>query len=285
MDGESLMDRISPIRFCAPFPTQIDAESLEEPHVEQLDLRFKTEGFTDKDNHWFETCSFGRSRNEEDCVKEAFQSMLSLLSSQHCSLTNIVKIMMYIDNMDSYSLMNKQYVTYFGLNPPVRVCVALTPDLLPDNSRLVLVCLGQKDVGVSDRRVLHVQGLSHWAPANIGPYSQGLVQGDRLLISGSIGLVPGTMQMVGHAEAGLSLRHVSRVARVVGGPEVSLSRASLVRCYVTCLEAARQAQHVWRQREDCNHDIHVSYLQVSQLPRSAKVEWEVELQHMTDNQL
>ena len=274
------MDRISPIKFCSPFPTMANTESLEDPLIEELDLRSRTEGFTEEKDGWFETCSFGKSRNDEDCVREAFESLLSFLSSRDCSLKNVVKIMMYIDSMESYYLMNKQYVTYFGINPPVRVCVGLRPDLLPDNSRLVLVCLGQKDAGVSDRRVLHVQGLSHWAPANIGPYSQGVVQGDRVLISGSIGLVPGTMQMVGHVEAdqaGLSLRHVARVARVVGGQEMSLTPAILVRCYVTCVQAASQAQHVWRTREDCNPDVHVSYLHVAQLPRSAKVEWELEL--------
>jgi len=26
-----------------------------------------------------------------------------------------------------------------------------------------------------ERRVMHVQGISHWAPANIGPYSQAIM--------------------------------------------------------------------------------------------------------------
>ena len=43
-----------------------------------------------------------------------------------------------------------------------------------------------------ERRCLHVQGISQWAPANIGPYSQGYLASSSLHVSGQIGLIPGT---------------------------------------------------------------------------------------------
>ena len=49
----------------------------------------------------------------------------------------------------------------------------------------------QESPGGDDRRCLHVQGISHWAPANIGPYSQGYLAGEYLHVSGQIGLIPG----------------------------------------------------------------------------------------------
>ena len=42
---------------------------------------------------------------------------------------------------------------------------------------------------------MHVQSFSHWAPANIGPYSQAVQIGDALFLAGQIGLVPGIMQL------------------------------------------------------------------------------------------
>lgn len=48
-----------------------------------------------------------------------------------------------------------------------RICVeaALSP-----NVALQIDCYCNKSL--TDRQTMHVQGLSHWAPANIGPYSQ-----------------------------------------------------------------------------------------------------------------
>lgn len=47
------------------------------------------------------------------------------------------------------------------------------------------------------RHSMHVQGISHWAPANIGTYSQATSIGEITYISGQIGLVPGNMTIVG----------------------------------------------------------------------------------------
>ena len=186
---------------------------------------------------------------------------------------------MYVDSMESYAVMNKKYCSYFGINPPVRVCVGVSADMFPDSCRLVLCGVGTTaDHGHTGH--LHVQGVSHWAPANIGPYSQGKCQAGRVLLSGSIGLVPGLMTLVSDSEAaqaGLALRHVARAARVVA-PRASLSDVTSVTCYVTSSEAAAQADMIWKSSEDFNPTFPVQYLLVSELPRGAKVEWELELQ-------
>lgn len=55
-----------------------------------------------------------------------------------------------------------------------------------------------KQRGESDsrRHTMHVQTVSHWAPANIGPYSQAVRVGDVIYVAGQIALVPGSMQLV-----------------------------------------------------------------------------------------
>ncbi len=47
-------------------------------------------------------------------------------------------------------------------------------------------------IGSEELRCMHVQGLSHWAPANIGPYSQCSMAGNLLHVSGQIALIPGS---------------------------------------------------------------------------------------------
>lgn len=65
---------------------------------------------------------------------------------------------------------------------------------------------------------MHVQSISHWAPCNIGPYSQATKIGDFIHLAGQIALVPGNMQLVPggiKAQSKLAVRHIDRVLRAV----------------------------------------------------------------------
>ena len=254
-------------------------ENLPDLPLETLDLSEAKEGYEALEDGWFNVTSFGKHEDNRECVKEAFETLLSVLAREGASLEKIVKVLMYVDSMENYAEMNSQYVTYFGLNPPVRVCVA--PETLGEGRRLCLVGRGQTQC--RDRRVLHVQSVSHWAPANIGPYSQGVRTGSSLLTAGSIGLLPGSMQLATTeaAQAALALRHLARVVSVMAGRGLEAARSAT--CYVTSQEAARQAGRVWREereeREEGNQGnqaLAVRMVRVAQLPRYAKVEWELE---------
>lgn len=92
-------------------------------------------------------------------------------------LSDLVAVTMYLDDMNNYSQYNKEYIKFFAHRPPVRVCVA-TP--LPQDMPIVLEVLAFRasktelsdDDTTFTKNCMHVQGISHWAPANIGPYSQ-----------------------------------------------------------------------------------------------------------------
>ena len=77
--------------------------------------------------------------------------------------------------MSLFPSINDIYTKYFGASPPTRACVAilLSPPSSPIPLRLKLE--GVARVGDGPRKSLHVQSLSYWAAANIGPYSQGIV--------------------------------------------------------------------------------------------------------------
>ena len=74
--------------------------------------------------------------------------------------------------MDLFSCVNDTYLTFFGSGPPARACVAVD---LPSPIRVRLECVAFAEESERNRQVLHVQGLSYWAPANIGPYSQAVI--------------------------------------------------------------------------------------------------------------
>jgi hypothetical protein len=74
--------------------------------------------------------------------------------------------------MEDFASINAVYSSYFGGSPPARACVAVD---LPAPLRLMLDSVAYAEEKASDRQALHVQGLSYWAPANIGPYSQAVV--------------------------------------------------------------------------------------------------------------
>ena len=58
--------------------------------------------------------------------------------------------------------------------------------------------------------MLHVQSVSAWAPACIGPYAQAAVGGGMLYMAGQIGLHPASMQLVpGGAAAEVCALHVA----------------------------------------------------------------------------
>ncbi|CAG0886716.1 unnamed protein product [Darwinula stevensoni] len=123
----------------------------------------------------------------------------------------VVSVCMYIKDMSLYADWNDIYKTHFQIAPPARACVAVP---LPRRLEgiLTFTCCHQPSSH------LHVQAISHWAPANIGPYSQAKIVEPVIHLSGQIGLVPGSMELVrGGAEtqSKLALRHVSRVIEVL----------------------------------------------------------------------
>jgi hypothetical protein len=86
-------------------------------------------------------------------------------------ISDIANVTLLIASMDLFPVINSVYSTFFGSSPPARACVATD---LPSPYRLQMECIAFASCHSSDRRSLHVQSLSYWAPANIGPYSQAI---------------------------------------------------------------------------------------------------------------
>ncbi|KII95050.1 hypothetical protein PLICRDRAFT_98987 [Plicaturopsis crispa FD-325 SS-3] len=107
----------------------------------------------------------------EDEVSECFHKLEAYLAVHSLSLAHCTHINIFISSMDLFARVNTVYGTFFGTSPPSRACVCVD---LSSSIRVRLDCVAFAEDKPSDRQALHVQGLSYWAPANIGPYSQSI---------------------------------------------------------------------------------------------------------------
>lgn len=113
--------------------------------------------------------------------------------------------------------------------------------------------------------------LSPGAPAPVGPYSQGVVVGDALYVSGQIGLEPTTGRLVGGgvvAEAEQVLENLLAVVHAAG-----FTRADVVRTtvYVTDLADFRTVNEVYQRYFNQPYPARVT-VQAAALPAGARVE-------------
>lgn len=145
--------------------------------------------------------------------------------------SDVSLVHLYVADMSHFAAVNEAYVGVVPtLRPPARACVQLPlPAGVP--AALDVTAAAPPPSGVvsgSARRSLHVQSLSCWAPACIGPYGQAVAHLGLVHLAGCIGMDPATLDLVGsdatsataadRAEARRSWRSAAAVARVMGCP-------------------------------------------------------------------
>lgn len=106
---------------------------------------------------------------------------LDLLQERNLELTDIIAVTLYVRDMTEFLNMNAQYASIMcRISPPVRVCVEIP---LSEYTPILMDVVAYKPPSKSSsnsnlpsmsKHTMHVQSISHWAPANIGPYSQAI---------------------------------------------------------------------------------------------------------------
>lgn len=131
-----------------------------------------------------------------------FKLLLRELGRHGMNASHVLQTHLYLNAMSDFAQINREYKKLFAHSPPARVCVATclngtssenpTKNAPLHHRRFVLDCVAwshtsmvagtadgneggtkdtERDIVVPPAPVhLHVQGLSYWAPANIGPY-------------------------------------------------------------------------------------------------------------------
>ncbi|KAI7828622.1 hypothetical protein BC939DRAFT_443424 [Gamsiella multidivaricata] len=150
------------------------------------------------------------------------------------SWAEVVFMQVFVSDMGDFGVVNAAYKAFFGINPPPRACVGAN---LPNSIRIQVSCTAIRKDALSPkpRQTLHVQGISYWAPANIGPYSQATEQVHHSFIAGQIGMVPRTLELPVPSslakETAWSLRNLTQIAALRQSDLVN--RTALCIVYVT----------------------------------------------------
>ncbi|NOY89664.1 MAG: RidA family protein [Deltaproteobacteria bacterium] len=114
------------------------------------------------------------------------------------------------------------------------------------------------------------------APAAIGPYSQAVRVGDMLFCSGQIALDPATGEMVGGgdvaAETGRVMANLQAVLQAAG---LEFARAVKTTIYLADLADFGAVNEVYARSFDAEHRPARACVEVSKLPRGARVEIEL----------
>ncbi|XP_048394258.1 diphthine--ammonia ligase isoform X3 [Stegostoma tigrinum] len=217
----------------------------------------------DKFNHWSGNTKNGYQwisgthfpmvgKNINDATKQTFSLLQVELAMKGYKFSDIILLHLYVKNMKDFGIINSIYDSYFNLNPPARVCVEAP---LPDGVALQIDCLIHKnnltlqDAIEQRKETMHVQSISHWAPANIGPYSQSVKVGNEIFCAGQIGLIPCTMQLSKggvRSEAALSLSHVQKVLEAMKSG-TNLNHVLLASCYVSDKKYISIVEKFWQE--------------------------------------
>ncbi|RKP10291.1 hypothetical protein THASP1DRAFT_13057, partial [Thamnocephalis sphaerospora] len=225
------------------------------------------------------TCSVLPCRAASDLVLTR-PTRLDALTQQSWTWRDVLSMHLFVSDMSDFARVNAVYKTFFGISPPARVCVQAA---LPVGRRIQIDCIvAPGPASRAQREAMHVQGLSYWAPANIGPYSQCVKSTGHLFVAGQIGMIPASLQLPKcatiqeqfQAETALSLRHLTRIADAMERP--FLQHVAMCICYVTGSQWIAPAQAAWREFTQ-NTPPAVIFVSVPALPRAALIEWQTVL--------
>jgi len=170
------------------------------------------------------------------------------LAKESLTLQHIASTTLLLRSIDNFGLLNQIYAAKMwpkGLpNPPSRVTIAAP---LPQDTHVSLSVVLDLDGSASERRKgLHVQSLSYWAPANIGPYSQA--------ISTPVLLPQNTASHSLDQPTRAGIRTPIEIVHMAGQiPLVPASMALLARPFSE--QAVLALQHLWRVGQERSVDL------------------------------
>ncbi|CAE6478441.1 unnamed protein product, partial [Rhizoctonia solani] len=217
-----------------------------------------------------------------DTIKSSLRRSDSSLQPKH-----IVNVMLLLSDMDLFPRVNKAYAEYFGTSPPSRACVAVD---LPKGTRVRVSCIAFKDHPTSNPRSgLHVQGISYWAPANIGPYSQAITAQCQTFVSGQIGLIPAQMSFPSPpsfaTEAALAFQHAERILDALKDGATSVIQGVIV--WVAGEDKLELGRYAWnaftRASKRGDKQTPAVIVAAKSLPKNAMIEVQV-LAHSNTSQ-
>ncbi|PKI83964.1 hypothetical protein MVES_001864 [Malassezia vespertilionis] len=146
-------------------------------------------------------------------IQRIFDTVQVTLAQHAMTMADVCFVQIYLANPMHAASLDALYATRFGAAPPARAQASL-PYTVPNVDVMldVVACSAP-----TERRVLHIQSQSYWAPPSLGPCAQAVKADHRVFLAAQIGLVPSTLEVpVDEAvQSALALQHVRRVALAV----------------------------------------------------------------------
>lgn len=200
-----------------------------------------------------------------------FNDLTLILNNHQLTLDDIQCVTLLLRDMAAFEEVNAIYVNYFIKPlPPLRICIATQRQLAEVSFSCTIIKHRQ-----GPKQGVHIFSRLFWAPLNIGPYSQSIVDVQPTyryaLLSGQIPLIPALMDLeTNGCESALSLQHLHRVLAIV-----NTTNYDLVICFITDPALMTTARHHWQQYTEHIGDAsdQLIIVLVDQLPRGALIEW------------
>jgi diphthine-ammonia ligase len=146
-------------------------------------------------------------------IAEMFARVRDALTERAFDIKDAFYVQLFLSQLSSdFAPANGEYKKHLPLtNAASRACVQLSG--FHSASPLCADLIASR----CPREVLHVQSISEWAPACIGPYSQATAAGPLIWLAGQIGLQPASMELHRGAENQLkaSWMHCAQVLHTV----------------------------------------------------------------------
>jgi len=210
---------------------------------------------------------------KHDAISETTDGLLKGLSADLAregeqKVDDVAMCFFYISDMKKYPDANEKYKPHFQVETaPSRVCteLAMGEDQFGGCSTAALEAIAE----TGKKKTMHIESVSHWAPAMIGPYSQAnTLENGLILMAGMIGLDPGTMKMV----EGGGVPEVVRCWKSIQNVLTSLKSAmEAALCYVVYYKQSADVEPVLQMLRTVDQRNCV-YIGVPYLPKNALVE-------------
>ena len=156
-------------------------------------------------------------RGTQHCLRLQLETLKEAVADRQLSFDQTVFVHLLLKDMRHFAAANEIYCQFFpSVNPPSRACIEVA---LQVPCELCVLMHESASDHSSERKVLHVQSISAWAPCCIGPYSQATTLGNIIFMAGQLGLDPLSMRFNGMSwqqEVSLALKHCQSVAIAVG---------------------------------------------------------------------
>ncbi|KAK6201084.1 adenine nucleotide alpha hydrolase [Scheffersomyces amazonensis] len=208
---------------------------------------------------------------------EIFHRLAEILQEHNLSFNNIQHITLLLADMSSFNEINSIYSKSFEhlYLPPSRICIQTSL-----NSQIQLSCIVLKQHPDNMKSGHHIRSRSYWAPQNIGPYSQTVIETrgsyKTATLSGQIPLIPSSMELSlenSEFNSVLSLQHLHRVKTLA-----NVTKLASVICFITRQRFLSEVSSTWNEYissiEQTGSSLkQLVIVQVPALPRNAQVEW------------